>query len=209
MFLKARGFVNRLRTRSRTRTRRLCFPVYVNVYRCAVNVYALAFPPFTFPFPFTYTTPPFPRVRERVPLRCERVRPRCESVGGRGMRVQCVFCAERSRERGRPRPHRERSRAIQMRGLAPNEYAPGLFHETLLRAGTPALPTRLLPFSPGTQNLREPRPPTDYPFRGRGRPRPQPCASFSPETYALRPPFSPVHVHVPVHVHDTPVFPCT
>ena len=72
----------RTRSRSRTRTRCPCFPVYVNVYRCAVNVYGLAFPPFTFSFTYTYTTPPFHRVRERV-------RPRCESVGGRG----CAFSA--------------------------------------------------------------------------------------------------------------------
>jgi len=53
----------------------------------------------------------------------------------------------RSRERGRPRPLCERPIDIPMRGLVPKgSMRISLSQGTLLRAGTPALPTLCSPF---------------------------------------------------------------
>jgi hypothetical protein len=50
--------------------------------------------------------------------------------------VARVFCAKRSRSAG-VRPHRERSCAIQMRGLALNEYAPAFYTKRCCGRGRP------------------------------------------------------------------------
>ena len=53
----------------------------------------------------------------------------------------------RSRERGRPRPLYERPIEIPMRDMVPKESGRiRLLQSTLLRAGTPALPTLCSPF---------------------------------------------------------------